>query len=269
MANEIGIQEPTFTNVDFSTAPQVVIEDADKIAHDLVGNDMEKHQKVMNELVGAYIAASQADIIVFFNSGGMGWNYISNTPGWESILNGITSELESLGHHPLVLNYSRTNKGIWGNVKEVVEAATRYTKKIVGEEKRLEFLMEHLPNLDYIIAGESTGDVITEQAMMNYRDNPNVYSIQTGCPFWYKTEPQPRTLRIDGNSYGPDAFTNGDLPAMIWSTFKGWFGMESPEENAGNVLKSFRAPGHDYSWTYESINSGIIGFLEDNFPKKN
>lgn len=269
IANEIGIQEPTFTNVDFSAAPPSVIEDADKIANELVGNDEVKHQKVMNELVGSYLAASQADIVIFFNSGGMGWNYISNTPGWESILNGITSELESQGYHPLVLNYCRTSKNVWGNAKEFIEAATRYTKKITGMEKRLRFLIDHLPSYKFIVAGESTGDVITEQGMENLRDNPNIYSIQTGCPFWYKTVSQPRTLRIDGNSFGPDAFTNGNLPTMVWSTFKGWFGMESPEENAGNVLKSFRAPGHDYSWKYESISTGITKFLEDNFPKKN
>jgi hypothetical protein len=56
---------------------------------------------------------------------------------------------------------------------------------------------------------------------------------------------------------------------MVWCTAKGWVGMESPEENAGNVLKSFRAPGHDYTWNYDYIRNTITGFLEENFPKKN
>jgi hypothetical protein len=268
LSNEIGIQEPTFINTDFSAVPQAVIDDAGKMADELVGNNEANHQKVVSELVNSYIAASNADIVIFFNSGGMGWNYIKNTPGWEAILNGITSELIDLGHHPLILNYSRTSRTFWGNIKEFIEASTRYPRKVIGMEKHVEFLVDNLPNLKLIIAGESTGSVLTEQTMDYFRDNPNVFSIQTGCPFWYKTIPQPRTLRLSSNGYGVDTFSYGNIPSMIWSTVKSWFGLSSPQENAGDVLKSLRAPGHDYSWKYDSINFGITEFLDDNFPKK-
>ena len=184
-------------------------------------------------------------------------------------LTALPPSLKTLGHHPLILNYCRTSRSFWGNIKEVIEAATRYPKKVIGMEKHVEFLVDNLPDLKFIIAGESTGSVITEQAMGYFRDNPNVYSIQTGCPFWYKTVAQERTLRLNSNGCGVDTFSYGNIPSMIWATVKGWFGLSSPEENAGDVLKSLRAPGHDYSWKYDSISSGITEFLEDNFPKKN
>ncbi|OGO19939.1 MAG: hypothetical protein A2Z15_03090 [Chloroflexi bacterium RBG_16_50_11] len=187
MANDIGIREPEFSSVDYSSVPPSVVNDAEKMADELVGNGGERHQDVVNQLVGSYLAAKEADIVVFFNSGGMGWNYIQDTPGWSSILNGITSELKALGYRPLVINYCRTSKGLLGSIKEIIEAATRYTKKVVGMEKRVEFLVDHLPDLKFIITGESTGTVITEEAMGKLRDKPNVYSIQTGCPFWYRT----------------------------------------------------------------------------------
>jgi hypothetical protein len=264
-----GIKEPSFTNVDFSSVPQPVIEDAGKMADELFGKNAENHQNVVNQLAGSYLAAKDADIVIFFNSGGMGWNYIKDTPGWESILSGITAELTAQGYHPLVLNYSRTSRSFWGNIQEVIEASTRYPKKVTGMEKYVEFFVDHLPNLKIIVAGESTGSVLTEEAMGKFRDKTNVYSIQTGNPFWYKVGEQPRTLRITSNGRGVDAFSYGNIPSMVWSTAKSWFGLASPEENAGNVLKSFRAPGHDYSWQYDSISSGITEFLVANFPKKN
>ena len=268
MASDIGIRQPVFNNVDFSAVPPSVVADAEKVADELAGNDQDYRQKIMDQLVGSYIAAGNSDIVIFFNSGGMGWNDISNTPGWESILNGITAEVQTLGFKPLVLNYARSSRGILGTLKETVESACRYPKKTAGMEKRVEFLADHLPGMKIIIAGESTGTVITEEVMSYFRDNTNVYSIQTGNPFWYKVNDQARTLRIDGNGRGNDAFSHGDVPAMVWSTAKSWFGLSSPEENAGNVLKSFRAPGHDYSWQYTSISSEMTQFLKDIFVKK-
>ncbi len=269
MADGIGIQEPNLTGVDLTLVPQPVLNDARVMADKLVGENGAGHQRIIDDLAGSYLAAKEADIVIFFNSGGMGWNMISNTPGWEAILNGICGELVNLGYRPVILNYSRTGRTFWGNIKEVIEAATQYPRKTIDMEERVQFLVDRLPHVKFIIAGESTGDVISEESMKYFREYTNVYSLQTGCPFWYKTEPQARTLRITSNGFGVDTFAYGNIPSMIWCTFRGWFGLESPEENAGNVLKSFRAPGHDYTWNYDYIRSEIVGFLETNFPKKN
>ncbi len=269
MASDIGIREPVFKDIDFSSVPQSVVDDAEKMANELVGNDEARHQIVMDQLVGSYVAARDADIVVFFNSGGMGWNYIVDTPGWATIIDGITSEIKELGYRPLVLNYSRTSKGLWGSVQEAIEASTRYSKKVVGMEKRVEFLIDHLPDLRVIITGESTGTTIAEEAMGFFRDKPNVYSIQTGSPWWYMTTDQERTLRINTNGTCEDAFNKGNVPGMIWVTFKGWIGLSSPADNPGDILKFLKAPGHHYSWTYPDVSSEIIKFLEENFTKKN
>jgi hypothetical protein len=199
----------------------------------------------------------------------MGWNRVADTPGWESVLGGITSKLKELGYRPLVLNYCRSSRGLWGNIKEVIEASTRYTKKVPGEEKRVEFLISHLPDLKVIIAGESTGTTITEETMSFFRDRSNVYSIQTGNPFWYKVSYQERTLRIDDNGAHEDAFAGGNVPGMIWATFKHWVGLSSKDEFPGDILKFLRAPGHHYSWDYPVVSAEISEFLEENFPEKN
>ena len=102
-----------------------------------------------------------------------------------------------------------------------------------------------------------------------FRDRPNVYSIQAGNPWWYKTSDQARTLRINTNGTYDDAFSGGNVPGMIWATFKHWIGLSSSEEHPGDILKFLRAPGHSYSWQYPHISSEIITFLEENFPNKN
>lgn len=269
MASDIGIKEPVFKDVDFSSVPQSVVADAEKLANELVGDDEVRHQIVMDQLVGSYIAASDADIVIFFNSGGMGWGYVTDTPGWASILEGITTELKELGNRPLVLNYSRTSKGLWGSVKEAIEASTRYHKKVIGVEKRVEFLIDHLPDLKVIITGESTGTTITEEAMGSFRDRPNVYSIQTGNPWWYMTSDGERTLRLNTNGTCEDAFNKGNVPGMIWFTFRNWIGLSSPADNPGDILKFLKAPGHHYAWKYPVVSSEITKFLEENFTKKN
>lgn len=265
MAKDIGIQEPALTDDDFSSVPPSVVDDAVKIATELVGKSNDKFQTLVDQLVGSYIKARDKDVVVFFNSGGMGWNLTKDTPGWESILNGITSQLETLGYKPLVLNYRRTSSGLLGAIKEVIEAANRYPHKAKDLADRVQFLADHLPHLKIIIAGESTGTVISEETMGMLKDKPGIYSIQTGPPFWHKPGDLQRTLLINSNGRGLDTFSYGNVPAMVWATVKSWFGLSSANDNPGNILKWLKAPGHDYSWQYPGVCSKVIDFLDENF----
>jgi hypothetical protein len=212
--------------------------------------------------------ARDRDVVVLFNSGGWGWNMTSETPGWSSILDGITSELDTLGYSSIVLNYRRTSSGVKGCLKEFSEAVTRYPNKSKELAGRVLFLTDHLPHLKIIVAGESTGTVISDKTMGLLKDKSQVYSIQTGTPFWHKPTALDRTLLMNSNGKGIDTFSYGNIPAMVWATFKGWFGLLSPDENPGNILSWLRAPGHDYSWQYPGVCSEVIKFLEANFGVK-
>jgi hypothetical protein len=268
MAKEIGIQESTLPAYDRSSVPQNVIDDAIKKANELVGKSKEKLQNMVDQLVASYMEAKNADVVVFYNSGGWGWNLTQETPGWASILDGIKSQLESLGYRSLVLNYQRTSRGIRGCVKEFFEAAARYPRKAWDLAGRVEFLTDHLPDLKIIVAGESTGTVISDKAMGNLKDKTQVYSIQTGTPFWYQPVKMDRTLLMNSNGRGIDTFSRGNVPAMVWATFKGWLGMSSPDEMPGDILSWLKAPGHDYSWQYPGVCSAVVEFLDSNFGKK-
>lgn len=268
MAKDIGIQELPLTAYDHSAVPQSVVDDAVELASELIGKSQENIQNLVDQLLAMYTEVKDLDVVIVFNSGGWGWNLTNETPGWASILDGIKSQLESQGYNSLVLNYRRTGGGITGCIKEFYEAATRYPHKAKDLAWRVEFLTDHLPNLRIIVAGESTGTVISDKTMGILKDKAQVYSIQTGTPFWHKPTALDRTLLMNSNGRGVDTFSYGNVPAMIWATVKGWFGLTSPEDNPGSILSWLKAPGHDYSWQYPGVCSEVEKFLEENFGDK-
>lgn len=268
MAKDIGMQELSLSTYDYSSVPQSVIDDAVELAGELIGKGQEKIQNSVDQLLAMYMEARDWDVIIVFNSGGWGWNFTYESPGWVSILDGIKSQLESQGYNSLVLNYRRTSSGITGCIKEFYEVAARYPHKAKDLAWRVEFLTDNLPNLRIIVAGESTGTVISDKTMGLLKDKPRVYSIQTGTPFWHKPTALDRTLLMNSNGRGVDTFSHGNVPAMIWATVKGWFGLTSPDDNPGNILSWLKAPGHDYSWQYPGICAEVANFLESNFGQK-
>jgi hypothetical protein len=151
-----------------------------------------------------------------------------------------------------------------------VEAMRLYPNKVKDLVLRVEFLTDHLPNLKVIVAGESTGTVITDEAMVRLQNKPQVYSIQTGMPFWHKPSvSDDRILLVNNNGIGDDTFSYGNVPSMLWTSVKGWFGLTKESDVPGNILKWLRAPGHDYSWQYPGVYDAIVDFLQRNFGQGN
>ncbi len=254
---------------DLSAVPKSVADDATKLATELFGDYQEKHDDFVSQLLAAYVEAKDKDFVVVFNSGGWGWNFVENSPGWYSISNGIKSELENLGYASLMLDYRRTGETLRGVIDEFVEVIIAYPSKAENLACRMEFLTTHIPDLKVIVTGESNGTVISDSAMNILRDNPQVYSIQTGPPFWHQNVMRDRTLVLNYNGITPDSFSQGDIPAILWTSLKALVGLSSPEEeDPGRILYFFRAPGHDYCWQYPGVYSQISNFLEQNFGFK-
>ena len=268
MASAIGIQEPRLSEYEYSEIPPSVVEDATELAREIIGEGKERFQDFLDQVLATYMEARDRDVVVVFNSGGWGWNFLEETQGWASILDGIKSQLESFGYNSLVLNYRRTTSGVRGCIKEFIEEAAHYPSKAKELAKRVEFLTDHIPDLKVIITGESTGTVVTDCTLSLLRDNTRVYSIQTGTPFWHKPKALDRTLLMNSNGKTIDTFSYGNVPAMIWATVKSWFGLSSPEDNPGTILSWLKAPGHDYSWQYPGVCSAVVDFLEENFGAK-
>jgi hypothetical protein len=265
MMKNVGIHEPVLNVSDFSAIPESVMDYAVRMAQAAKDIAREQIKAYADELVATYLAARDKDIVIFFNSGGMGWNLTKDTPGWAGILDGIKTQLEKLGYSPLVLNYRRTGTGLKNTIREVFEAAYRYPHKSRDLARRIMFLIDNLPDLKVIIAGESTGTVISEKTMRILSNRECVYSIQTGIPFWHTPVVFRRTLSMNDNGIRLDTFHYGQVRVMLWATLKGWLGIKA---QPGTILSWLRAPGHDYSWQYPGVSSAVIEFLNNTFGNK-
>ena len=242
--SRVGIQEPVLQIPDFSAIPENVRDYALHVTQNAADIARRNIKSYVNELLGSYLAAVGKDIVIFFNSGGMGWNLTEDTPQWGTILDGIQSRLEQLGYKTIMLNYCRTGEGLKASIKEIFEAARRYPNKTKDLARRILFLLDNISGLKVIIAGESTGTVISEKTMRVFKNNKNVYSIQTGIPFWHTPEVTERTLSMNDNGIQLDTFHYGQVRAILWATAKSWFGRKG---NPGTILSWLKAPGHDYS----------------------
>lgn len=250
---------------DLSDVPQLVVDSATSLAAELFGDSREKCDDFINQLLAVYSEAEGKDFVIVFNSGGWGWTLVEDTPGWRSIFDGIKSELENLSYTLLELNYLRSADTFQGRLDEFGEVLNGYQSKANDLACRVEFLTTHLPDLRVILAGESTGAVIADSVMEILEDNPRVYSIQTGPPFWHQTVMSERTLVMTGNGITTDSLSQGDLFNFILGYYKNWFGLSEPEDDFGTTPHYIAAPGHDYWWQYPEVCSRITNFLRDNF----
>ena len=266
--SKIGTEGLPLSTSDLSAVPQSVAEDAIGLATALFGDSGEKSNDFVNQVLAVYSEAKDKDFVVVFNSGGWGWNLLENTPGWWSIFSGIKSELVTSGYKLVSLDYIRTDKSWRGRLGEMGEMITGYQSKAKDLAYRVKFLTSHIPELKVIIAGESNGTVISDRVMTILKDNPQVYSIQTGPPFWHNNITLDRTLVITNNGIIPDSFSEGDFGAIIWGNLKAFLGFSEPIDDFGTILHYVRAPGHDYWWQYPQVYAEITNFLEQKFNIK-
>ncbi len=265
LAGIVGLEGSPLAIPDLSGVPESVADDATELAMELFGDYGKKYNDFVSQLLTTYVEAKDKDFVVIFNSGGWGWNFLERSPGWRSIFDGIETKLDSLGYTSLLLDYRRTEDTWRGIIDEGVEMMSFYPSKAKNLAHRVEFLTKNIPDLKVIVTGESDGTVISDSVMNILRDNPQVYSIQTGPPFWHKSAIRERTLVLDNNGMYPDSFSQGDIPAMVRASLEALFGLPQAEENSGRIMKYLRAPGHDYQWQYPSVYSQITDFLEKNF----
>jgi hypothetical protein len=261
----IGTEGLPLTLADFSAVPQAVIDDATRLATELFGDYPEEYEVFVSQLLALYSEAEGKDFVIVFNPGGWGWNLVETSPGWWSIFDGINSELESLGYTSLMLNYQRGVDSFLGRLDETGEMIIGYQSQAKDLACRAEFLTTHIPDLKVILAGESTGTILTDSTMKILADNPQVYSIQTGPPFWHRTTTLERTLVLTDNGIVPDSFSQGDYWGIIWGYFKNWFNLSEPKDDFGTTPHYIAAPGHDYWWQYPGVCSQITDFLRENF----
>jgi hypothetical protein len=218
----------------FSDVPSSILQDAKTLSAELYGQSSNA-EFYTRQLLSAYIASSDKDLLIIFNPGGWGTRTLEESSDWMSIINGIKAELDSIGCTVVTLNYQRTTNDLRGQLHEAEEAIYGYYSKANDLSNRVEFLTQHNTDLKVILAGESTGTMICDSAMNLLKDNKRVYSIQTGSPFWQTNTIRDRTIVVNDNGVVPDAFSRGDIFTVVKSSLKSLLGNE-PLEGDGKIL---------------------------------
>ncbi len=268
VTSEVGTGGLPLAAYDSSAIPQSVLDDAAEMAKTLFGDSQEKANNFVNQVLAIYSEAKDKDFVILFNSGGWGWTPLEDTAGWQTIFKGIKFELDFMGYESLMLDYKRTEESWRGRLEETTEMANSYPSKAEYLASRVEFLTKHVPDIKVILTGESNGTVIAAKAMTLLEDNPRVYSIQTGPPFWHNSIMLERSLVLTSNGILPDSFSQGDLTSMIVANLRSLFDFSQTADDSGTVLYFIRAPGHDYWWQHPEVSSEITQFLKRNFSIK-
>ena len=244
---------------DFSKAPSEMLSDARRVAKTIYGRSINKAASLVDQMVALYLMTESADIAIIFNPGGWGWARVSQMPLWATILIGMKDVLEKAGQRVVTLNYLRSPRSLAGQLGEVDAIAKLSRAKGRELAARVEHLIRHRPSLKVILAGESNGAAMAEDALRFLRNNLRVFSVQTGTPFWAPSKPHPRSLIINHNGVEPDSFSSGNVRRWTEANVKAIFGRYKSTE--GNILFHISAPGHVYSWDYPVVQEKITEFL--------
>lgn len=259
----VGSQgEASLPPPDLSALPQSMIDEAGDLAEGLFGYSAVLQDEFVTELLATYQAAQDKDVVIFFNTGGFGWDAINETVEGQGFIDGIGAELENLNLSPLLLNYKRTAVTVTGGVSEFLLATGYYPTKSKDLATRVKFLTDHIPGIKVILAGLSNGTLICDSVMNILKDNQRLFSIQMGPPFWNDAASTERTLVLRSNGIIPDSFSQVDIITIMRANIEALFGQN--QQYPGNIFTYIGAPGHDYRWQYAEVRGQIIDFLREN-----
>ncbi len=252
-------------------------EEVNHLAQQLFGDDTKKCASFTNRLWDIYTRSKGKDLLLIHNSGGWGSTYLKDCLEWErSIVEGVSAIIEQLGYSPSLIQYFRSGRSKWEHVLSVKKEVRfllrgRYFEtEIMAAE--LEFLAQHLSNLEVILIGASQGAAFGNAVMQQLDDANQVYSIELGLffPHLSRRVVTERTLSIDNNGLMPDSMVQRDL----WAGFKTY--MIAPfrwvkyrlQGNPQKFTHCVNCPGHEYSWEHPKVQQQIRDFLTTNFGTK-
>lgn len=196
---------------------------------------------------------SQTEVIIIFNSGGWGNTPIEQAEDFEPIIEGIQGTLSDWGYNSIVIPYTRTKDDLFGRITGTKEVFNSFRNSSADLADKIEAINKKLPDKKIIIAGLSSGaSFVTETyEKVSEEVKDSVYTIAVGTPFWTESFQSANILQLNNN--GKDTLAEGEAKPLFASLIKLPFS------------KTFRAPGHNYSWNSPEVSSQIITFLEKRF----
>jgi hypothetical protein len=244
-------------------------EQASTLAEDLFDNSQEQ-EDFSAELADWHDQAQAVNVILVYNPGGFGGGDQEGDPEWPSVLEGIQEHLEQeWGYASAIVEHARAEYSASGFIKAMDDMRNEYASTALVLAAKLGFLMKYNAGLKIIITGRSFGAVFANEVMNLLPEADSLYSVQAGRYARYSPSPasDERTLLIDDNGTGPDAWSDGDLWAIIRANMGHVPSTSPPEEGSLQILNwYFVVPGHAYTWDHPGVYGSIVAFLDEVIP---
>ncbi len=251
-----------------------------QVAAEVVGSGKETQEQFVSEVLDLYSKVKDNDFAIFCISGGWGKEPLEANKEGRSWLVGIEDELTELGYKYCVVDDIRTGNSLIEYLFEFKEQLTHYPSKAKELAAKIDFLTKQVTDLKVIITGQSNGAAFAGEVITYLKDDPGVYSIQVGIPFWHRVSKASQSLVIDNNGLGADALTERDLVRLLKANLVRIFILNhapsfTPVDwvitRAILIFSPYKfglglqAPGHEYMWEYPGVGPAIEAFLVKNF----
>ena len=254
-----------------------------QIAARVVGASKEGQERFVTELLDLYYKVKDSDLVIFCIPGGWGKKPLADNSQGRSWLVGMETEMTKLGYRYCEVDDIRTGNGLFDYLFEFKEQLTHYPSKAKEVAAKIDFLTQQVKGLKVVITGQSNGAAFAGEIVTRLKDNPGVYSIQVGIPFWHRVARASRSLVIDNNGVGADALTDRDLLSLVKVNLVKIFIINNVPSFTPidwvitrailvfwpyNFGLGLQAPGHEYMWEYPGVGPVIERFLVNNFAQK-
>jgi len=248
-------------------------EEANRLAEQLFGDDIKKCASFTSRLLDICTRAKGRDFLLIHNPGGWGTTPLEHLLQWErSIVEGISTTTERLGYNWVLMQYFRTGTGWREIMRDIREQASFFTSKAKLMAAELEFITRHLDALRVIMIGVSQGAAFSNAVTGQLDRLSQVYSIELGIPFPYKSRRviTEKTLALDSNGLMPDALMEWDIPTIVRTYLVAPFRWIKYKLQGKQIKFTYciNVPGHDYNWDYPEVQRQIEDFLNLNFGTK-
>lgn len=252
-------------------------EEAHHLAQQLFGNENEKCASFANRLLDICTRAQGKDFLLIHNPGGWGNAHLEHCMRWErSIVEGVSDTIERLKYSWVLIQHFRSGSTWWTHLRDIKDQARFFlqgkTFKTEVMAAELEFIIRHLSSLKIILMGVSQGAAFGNAAMQHLHELRQIYSIELGTPFFYRSRRvlTERTLAVDSNGLMPDALMEWDIITAVKAFSAAPFRWIKYRLQGKRVkfAHCINLPGHDYNWDYPEVRQQIRDFLDINFGTK-
>ena len=256
-----------------ATDHKILNEEANQLAEQLFGDDIERRAGCANRLMDICSRAPGKDFLLIHNPGGWGSTDMENLLHWErSIVEGVSTTMEKLGYECSAIQYFRSKHGWRAVLGDVWEQTHFFSSKARTLAAEIEFVTRHFENLRVIMIGVSQGAAFSDAVTQHLNGLNRVFSIELGMPFPYKSRRliTERTLALDSNGLMPDALMDWNVPTILRTYLTAPFRWVKFRLQGKRVKFTYciNVPGHDYNWDYPEVQHKIESFLNTNFGDK-